>query len=224
MCHHLGVKLGVCHLLAELAGHHARELFKAAHALELDELVVIVGEGEAVLFELFFELFRLFLVDALLGALDERQHVAHAEDALRHAVGVEGLDHVELFARAHKLDGLAGRRADREGCAAAGVAVELREHDAVDAECLIKGGGGVHGVLTGHRVDDEQDLGRLDGGLDALELVHQRFVDVQAACGIEEDHVVAVVTGVLDGLLRDLNGVDLTHFENGNIQLLADDL
>ena len=123
VCHHLGVKLGVCHLLAELAGHHARELFKAAHALELDELVVIVGESEAVLFELFFELFRLFLVDALLGALDERQHVAHAEDALRHAVGVEGLDHVELFARAHKLDGFAGRRADREGCAAAGVAV-----------------------------------------------------------------------------------------------------
>ena len=47
---------------------------------------------------------------------------------------------------------------------------------------------------------------------------------MQAACGIEEDHVVAVVTGVLDGLLCDLNGVDLTHFENGNIQLLADDL
>ncbi len=138
--------------------------------------------------------------------------------------GWKGLEHVELFARAHEFDGLSGRRADREGCAAAGVAVELREHDAVDAECLVKGGGGVHSVLTGHRVDDEQDLGRLDGGLDALELVHQRFVDVQAACGIEEDHVVAVVTSVLDGLLRDLNGVDLTHFENGNIQLLADDL
>ena len=137
---------------------------------------------------------------------------------------MEGLDHVELFARAHELDGLAGGCADGERCTAAGVAVELGEHHAVDAERLVEGGGGIDRVLTGHRVDHEQDLGRLDGCLYAPQLVHQRLVDVQAACGIEKHDVVAVVAGIFDGFLRNGDRIDLTHLENGDIQLLSDDL
>ena len=56
------------------------------------------------------------------------------------------------------LMGLPVAALDGERRAAAGVAVELGEHDAVDAERLVKGGGGVHGVLSGHGVHDQQDL------------------------------------------------------------------
>ena len=108
--------------------------------------------------------------------------------------------------------------------AAAGVAVELGEHDAVDAEGLVKRGGGVHGILSGHGVHDQQDLVRLHRRLDALELVHELLVDVQAAGGIEKDDVVAVVLGVFDGLDRDGDGVDLPHLEHGQAELCADDL
>ena len=38
------------------------------------------------------------------GLLDQRQHVAHAEDAARHAVGMEGLEVVELLADAGEED------------------------------------------------------------------------------------------------------------------------
>ena len=50
------------------------------------------------------------------------------------------------------------------------------------------------------------------------------LVDVQAASGIEEDDVVAVVLGVFDGLDRDGDGVDLPHLEHGQAELGADDL
>ena len=65
---------------------------------------------------------------------------------------MERLDHIQLFAGAHEFDGLAGGGLDGEGRAAPGVAVQLGEHHAVDAQRLVKGGGGVDGVLTGHGV------------------------------------------------------------------------
>ena len=72
-------------------------------------------------------------VDVLLGPLDERHHVAHAEDPAGEAVGVEDLERVGLLAGAHELDREAGDRADREGRAAAGVAVDLRQDQARSA-------------------------------------------------------------------------------------------
>ena len=41
------------------------------------------------------------------------------------------------------------------------------------------------------------------------ELVHELLVDVQAAGGIEEDDVVAVVAGILERFLRDGHRIDL---------------
>ena len=43
-------------------------------------------------------LLLLVALDGLLGLLDQRQHVPHAEDAGRHPVGVEDLELVELLA------------------------------------------------------------------------------------------------------------------------------
>ena len=49
----------------------------------------------------------LVFLDGRLGALDQRQHVAHAEDARGHPVRVEHLERVELLARRRELDRLA---------------------------------------------------------------------------------------------------------------------
>ena len=69
---------------------------------------------------------RLALVHLALGLLDERHHVAHAEDPLGHPVRVEALEVAELLAGRGVEDRLAGDGLDRERGAAAGVAVELR--------------------------------------------------------------------------------------------------
>ena len=47
---------------------------------------------------------------------------------------------------------------------------------------------------------------------------------MQAAGGIEEDDVVAVIPGVLDRFDRDGDRVDLPHLEHGQAELCADDL
>ena len=79
---------------------------------------------------------------------------------------MELLERVDLLADADELDRRAGHRAHGERRAAAGVAVHPGQHDAGDAERLVEGLGGVDRVLAGHRVDDEQRLGRVGRGAD----------------------------------------------------------
>jgi hypothetical protein len=102
-----------------------------AHAAHLLHLLAKVLEVEALaLLHLAGELLGLVAVDVALGLLDQAQHVAHAEDAGRDAVGVEHLERVGLLADAEELDRLAGDMAQRQRRAAAGVAVDLGQDHA----------------------------------------------------------------------------------------------
>jgi hypothetical protein len=93
------------------------------------------------------ELLRLGDVDRLVRILDERQHVAHAEDAGGHPLGMERLETVDLLRNAGELDRRAGDVAHRERGPAARVAVELGEHDAGERQCLAKRARRVDGIL-----------------------------------------------------------------------------
>ena len=101
-----------------------------------------------------------FLSRRDFGFFDEREHVAHAEDAADDAVGMEGLEGIGFFAGTDELDGLAGDVADGERCAAAGVAIHLGEDHSGEAEALVEVLRGVDGVLAGHGVGDEEDLAK----------------------------------------------------------------
>ena len=110
-------------------------------------------------------LFDLLLADLLLDPadlLDQAHHVALAEDALGHALGTKLLQPVQLLADADELDRHLGDFLDRQGRAAAGVAVELGQDDAVEFQGVVERLGAVDGVLAGHGVADEVDLVRLD--------------------------------------------------------------
>jgi hypothetical protein len=80
---------------------------------------------------------RLFFVDVLLGALDQREHVAHAQDARNDALGMKGFQGVVFFAHAYVFTGAPGYFADRKRRAAAGVAIQFGEDYAGEAEPLV---------------------------------------------------------------------------------------
>ncbi len=73
---------------------------------------------------------RFLLVDFGFDLLDEREHVAHAEDARGHAVGIEDVEIGVFFAHADELDRTVDDGLDRQRRAAAGIAIELGQHDA----------------------------------------------------------------------------------------------
>ena len=118
---------------------------------------------------------------------------------------MEGLDILQLFADTGELDGLSGNGPDRQGSTASGVAVQLTEHDGVDIQPLVEALGSIHCVLTGHGVHNQHDFVGLDGLLDVLQLIHQSFIDVQTAGGIQEHIIVGVLTGICTNFLTFLH-------------------
>src|SRR3954468_18809932 len=141
------VDLQALHLGAH-TGQHPEQVRQRAHLADLLELIQEVLERELVGADLALELGRLVLVELLLGLLDQRHDVAHAEDPLRHAVRVKALEVLELLARGGEEDRLAGDGLDRQRGAAAGVAVELGHHDAVEVDGLGELLGDVDRVLS----------------------------------------------------------------------------
>ena len=63
------------------------------------------------------------------------------------------LDIGEFFTDTGKLDGFSGDGTNRQGGAAAGIAIELCEDDAGERDGRIEGFGNVHRVLPGHSID-----------------------------------------------------------------------
>ena len=110
--------------------------------------------------------------------LNKRNHVAHAQNALGHAVGMERLERIGLLACADEFDRLAGDLLERQRTAATGVAVHLRHDHAVEINFLSEGLSHVHGVLASHGIDDHENLIGLHGSLDIGGLFHHLFVDM----------------------------------------------
>ena len=152
---------------------------------------------------IFSAIFCAFSASIILRRLfDERDDVAHAENAVGDAGGMEILERIHLFAGAEELDRLAGDGAHRQRRAAAAVAIDAGQHDAGDADAVVEALGEIDGVLAGEAVGDEQDFVRARGGLDLGHLGHQRLVDMGAAGGVEHHDIVALQARRLLGAAR----------------------
>ena len=61
----------------------------------------------------------------------------------------------------------------------------------------IEGFGNLHGGLTGHGVGNEENFLRLHRGLEGFQLLHERFVHMQTAGGVEDEHGSLLGAGFL---------------------------
>ena len=180
------------------------QLADGPHLLDLAQLALEVLQREAVLHEPLCGALGLVRVDGLLNALDEADHVAHPEDALREAIGMKWLEAVGSLPGPEEGDRQAGGRTDAERRAAARVAVHLGQHEAGDGQLGVERLGHAHRLLPGHGIDDEECLRRRDGSGDPHQLVHHRVVDVETARRIQDHHVHAALTRHLEAGSCDL--------------------
>ncbi len=203
----LVVELGRGHLFLEFrhARQQAHNPAQSAELVHLGELFGEIVEIELAFAHLVGDALRLFGVDGFRGLLDQGDNVAHAEDAIGDALGMEIIQRVHFFARADQLDRLAGDGAHRERGAATAVAVDAGQHDAGDADAVVEIFRQIDRVLAGERIGDEQDFVGFGGGLDLGHLRHQGLVDMSAAGRIEHDHVIALQPRRLLGAARDLH-------------------
>ena len=66
---------------------------------------------------------------------------------------------------------------------------------------------------------------RMHGLLDVGDFVHHLLINGQTTGGINDDHILALTLGVVDGVLRNLDRVLVAFFAiDFNLNLLAQDL
>ena len=124
---------------------------------------------------------------------------------------VERRQIVRAFTQADELDGNAELLLDSNHDAALCGAVELGQHDTGDIHDIAEDLRLNHTVLAGRRVDNEQNLGDrrflLNHALNLAELIHQTGLVLQAARGVHEHGVNALLLASLHGIKRDGCGV-----------------
>ena len=120
---------------------------------------------------------------------------------------MEALELLELLTGGGEQDRLTGHRLDRQRRASARVAVELRQHDAIELDRVGEGLGDADGVLAGHRVEDEQD----DCGATAWRMrtssAHQLLIDVQPSGGVDYENILARRRRTLERPAGDLHRI-----------------
>ena len=202
--------------------NHRSQILDVTHLLDLLDLTHEIVEVELVLAEFLLQALSLFLVELLLSTLHKAHHVAHTEDSIRHTRWMEHVDGLHLLASTDELDRLRHHRANREGCTTAGVAIELREHYAIEIQTVVEFLCRVHSILTRHRVDHEQRLVWMEEVLQALNLVHHLLIDGQTTGGIDDYHVVTFGFSLLQGVFGNRDDVFVLQFRvDGNANLFS---
>ena len=138
------------------------------------------------------------------------------------------LQGVGLLAHTDELDRLAGELTHRQRRTTAGITVGLGEDHTGERQRFIKGLGGVGRILTGHGVHHEQGFHRADGPVQALDLAHHVFVDMQTARGIDDQHIHITTAGFFQRRIGNIHRVLVAggreevglHFPRQGFQLL----
>ena len=142
----------VCHLRRQLIHEGAQP----PHAADLLQLGAQIGQIKALARgDLTGQTLGLTDLDIALYAFDQRHDIAHAEDALRHALGIEQLQSLAFLTHAEKNDGFARHFPYRQGGATARVAIGLGEDNTGEFQSVAESAGRIERVLARHGVDHE---------------------------------------------------------------------
>ena len=194
------------------ARYHRSQILDVAHLLDLLDLIVEIHQGEIVLGKFLLEFPGLSLVKLLLGFLDEADHVSHTEYTVGDTCRMEDIQRLHLLSGGHELDRLAHDGLDGKGRTASGVTVHLGQHDAVEIQPVVESLGRLHSILTGHRIDHEQGLGRLNGLVQGGNFIHKFLIHSKTSGSIDYDHRIPLGLCLRNGSVRYAYGILLPLF------------
>ena len=186
------------------SGDHIHDLFQGTHFLDLLNLLKKIFQGKRIFLDLPRKSLRAFLINDGLGPLNQRKHIAHAENAGGSPVRMKNLQCLDRFPNTDKFNRFAGDFLHREGSAPAGITLHFSQDDTGDLKTVIECTSNGHRILTGHGISHKQHLTQGDCSTDLLELGHKSLIHMQSASGIDNDGLVRFRNSLGDGKARDI--------------------
>ena len=145
-----------------------------------------------------------------MSLFDEGEDVTEVENSARHAIGVEGFEIVEGFARRRENDRSVRETAHGERRTTTGVAVEFGEHNPREVDPVLESLCRRDGVLTDHRVENKQHFIGARRIANRARFAHKVFVDAQPAGRVNDDRVELLLLREFDAVFRNGDGVALS--------------
>ncbi len=113
------------------------------------------------------------------------------------------LEAVHFLAHTEEAYWLAGDFTDRERHTALGIAIGLGQDDTGQRQCLTERCRCIDGVLARHAIDHEQRFPGTGRRVHGSGLLHHVAIDMQPACGIDDQHVGVRSPGLVQRTLDD---------------------
>src|SRR6266404_4578065 len=167
------------------AGDHAKHIFERAHFAEHPELAEEVVEIEGRAAQFLFEPRGVFDLDRLSGFFHQADHIAHAENPPRQALGHEGFELIQFLPYSDKLDWTLRHFAHRQSRPASRVAIEPGQNDSGYLQSAVEMSRNADRLLTGRRIDNQQCFLWLQKSFQLLQLLNQRDIDLLPARRVE---------------------------------------
>ncbi len=76
--------------------------------------------------------------------------------------------------------------------------------------------------MPGHGIDDQNPLARLEGGVQVGERVHEVVIDLESACGIDDDEIAKIFSEMgFEALPGAMGSFVILDFQDRNVDLVA---
>ena len=212
-------------LKGRIVGHtrnHLEQIFHWAHILYLIQLIDEIVEIKGV-FPHLFSHFKGFLLIVFLGSfLNQSQHISHTENTACHTVRVEGFNVGNLFTSTSEFDWFSCDMTNRKGRTTTSVPINLSKDNPSHFQLSIKLTRNIGRFLTNHGINHEENFVWLSQCFHVTKLIHQKLINLQTTCRINQDIVIMISLGLFQTLTNNLNSWNLcSKSENRNVNLLS---
>ena len=171
---------------------HAHDTAQTTHFLKLANLAKKVIHVELAFGHALCQTFGFFGLDAFGSLFNQRHHIAHIKNTASQTCRIKFFQRILLFTDTDKFDRTAGDLPHRQRSTATRITIKTRQHNAGHTHRIIKGSRSCYRILTGHGIGNQQYFMRVCRGADITQFGHQRFIDTDPACRIQNKHVIGL--------------------------------
>ena len=135
---------------------------------------------------------------------------------------MEGFDICNFFTSTSEFDWFSSDVTNRKGRTTTSITVNLCKDDTSHFQLSVKFTRNVCCFLTDHGIDDQENLIWLSKCFNVTELIHEKFVNLQTTCRIDQNIVVMVSFCLLQTLANNLHCRNFSpKSKDRNINLLS---
>ena len=187
--------------------NHVDEIGQRSHFSNLKHLIPKIFKGKLIFSKLSLQFNSLFFVHHGLSLLNHRQDIAHSQNPGCHSIRMEHFKIIKFFTNTDEFYRLIDDRLDGNCSSTSGISVHFGQNHAANIQRIIKGGGDVHCILTGHCISHKQNIRWLHPVPNTDKLLHQLRINVKPTCGIQNQSIQAFPVRLISGFHADINRI-----------------